>query len=51
MFRSKGGGGDGRSEWHGDVYLHQLLGMALIMGGTMYLLPRLGMVWTSVLCF
>ena len=29
----------------------RLFGMALIMAGTMYLLPRLGMVWTSMLCF
>lgn len=29
----------------------RLLGMALIMVATMYLLPRLGMVWTSMLCF
>jgi hypothetical protein len=29
----------------------RLLGMALIMVMTMYLLPRLGMVWTSMLCF
>jgi hypothetical protein len=29
----------------------RLLGMGLIMVGTMYLLPRLGMVWTSMLCF
>jgi len=29
----------------------RLLGMALIMAGTMVLLPRLGMVWTSMLCF
>jgi hypothetical protein len=29
----------------------RLLGMALIMAGTMFLLPRLGMVWTSMMCF
>jgi len=29
----------------------RLLGMAVIMVATMYLLPRLGMVWTSMLCF
>jgi cell division protein FtsW (lipid II flippase) len=29
----------------------RLLGMTLIMGGTTVLLPRLGMVWTSMLCF
>lgn len=29
----------------------RLLGMALIMVATMYLLPRLGMVWTTMLCF
>ncbi len=29
----------------------RLFGMALIMAGTMFLLPRLGMVWTSMLCF
>lgn len=29
----------------------RLLGMAAIMGATMFLLPRLGMVWTSMLAF
>ena len=29
----------------------RLLGMAVIMAGTMFLLPRLGMVWTCMLAF
>ncbi len=29
----------------------RMIGMALIMVGTMALMPRLGMVWTSMLCF
>jgi hypothetical protein len=35
----------------GPGALGRLLGMAVIMVMTMYLLPRLGMVWTSMLCF